>query len=159
MPLAIEDDIWQIDPITAQVRPDAALHDPVLIVVETSPGLARSAAEICDFLRIKLLAVQDPRDIADHLGAMQPVAVLHEADTVDCGVYDLMMIIAGLDPALPIMLVVPDDLQNRGAIDTAQRLWQLSDVVPVHHRPGIRTLIEFLFRAGRRFGRTGPMPI
>ena len=158
MPLGTEDDVWQIDPITAQVRPDAALHDPVLIIVETTPGLTRIAADICDFLRIRILTVQDPRDIPDHLDAMQPIAVLHEADTMDCSVYDLMMVIAGLDPALPVMLVLPDDPQNRGAVDAAQRLWQLSDVVPAHHRPGIRTLIEFLFRAGRRFGRTGPMP-
>lgn len=158
MPLGIDDDVWQIDPITAQVRPDAALHDPVLVIVEISPGLTLAASEICDFLRIKMLTVEDPRDIPDALDGMQPIAVLHEADTMNCTVYDLMMVVAGLDRALPVMLVLPDDPQNRGAVDATQRLWQLSDVVPVHHRPGIRTLIEFLFRAGRRFGRTGPMP-
>ena len=158
MPLGTEDDVWQIDPVTAQVRSAATLHDPVLIIIESTPGLTRIAVDICDFLRIKILTVQDPRDIPDHLDAMQPIAVLHEADTMDCTVYDLMMIVAGLDPGLPVMLVLPDDPQNRGAVDAAQRLWQLTDVVPAHHRPGIRTLIEVLFRAGRRFGRTGPMP-
>jgi hypothetical protein len=164
MPLGTEEDVWQIDPVTARVRPGATLHDPVLIVVEAAngtarPSLAHTVTEICDFLRIGLLAVSDPRDIPAELGDMQPIAVLHEADTMDCTVYDLMMIIAGLDTALPVMLVLPDDPQNRGAVETAQRLWQLTDVAPVHHRPGIRTLIDFLFRAGRRFGRTGPMPI
>ncbi len=158
MPLGTEEDAWQIDPITARVRSRATLHDPVLIVVETSPGLSRSVAEICDFLRIDVLAVSDPRDIPDLIGDTQPIAVLHEAGGVDCTVYDLMMIVAGLDIAMPVMLVLPDDPRHRGAVDAAQRLWQLTDIVPVHHRPGIRTLIDFLFRAGRRFGRTGPLP-
>ncbi len=164
MPLGTDDDVWQIDPVTAHVRPGATLHDPVLIVVETTngvarPGLVHTVTEICDFLRIGILAVNDPRDIPEQLGAKQPIAVLHEASSVDCTVYDLMMIVAGLDIALPLLLVIPEDPQNRGAVETAQRLWQLTDISPLPHRPGIRTLIDFLFRAGRRFGRTGPMPI
>ena len=159
MPLGTEEDVWQIDPVTARVRPGATLRDPVLIVVETSPGLTRIVGEICDFLRIGVITVTDPRDIPERVADMQPIAILHEADSVDCTVYDLMMIVAGLDPAMPVMLVMPDAPQNRGAIDVAQRLWQLADVVPIPQRPGIRTLIDFLFRAGRRFGRTGPMPV
>ena len=159
MLLGTDDDVWHIEPVTARVRPDAALHDPVLVVVETFPGLAHIAADICDFLHIKMLTVADPRDIAGSLGTMQPVAVLHEANAVDCTVYDLMMVVAGLDPALPVMLVLPDDPENHGAVDASQRLWLLSDVVRVHQRPGIRTLIDFLFRGGRRFGRTGQMPV
>ena len=121
MPLAIEDDIWQIDPITAQVRPDAALHDPVLIVVETSPGLARSAAEICDFLRIKLLAVQDPRDIADHLG-MAPETVSR--------------VLSWLQEQ-QLVVTIPDgirvlDLAALEALDTSQPLSAAADRKPAH---------------------------
>ncbi len=159
MPFGNEEDTWQIDPLTSRVCPVAKLRDPVLVVVEPNAGLASMVAEICDFLRVDIIAVIDPRDIQERVGDAQIIAVLQEADTVDCAVYDLLMIAASLDPNLPILFVLPDDAQNRGALDAAQRLWQLTDIASMPRRPGIRRLIDFLFRAGRRFGRTGPMPV
>ena len=159
MSYGVEEDVWQIDPVTARVRPDDVLRNPVLIVVEPAQSLARAVAEICDFLHVTLVTVSDPRDITDAFADTQPIAIIHEADSVDCTVYDLLMIVAGHDPGLPVMLILPDAPQNRGALDAAQRLWQLEEITLAPQRPGIRALIDFLFRAGRRYGRTHFMPV
>lgn len=168
MSYGVEEDVWQIDPVTARVRPDDVLRNPVLVVVgrdargqrvEPAHSLARAVSEICDFLHVTLVTVADPRDITSALANTQPIAIIQEADSVDCTVYDLLMIVAGHDPGLPVMLILPDAPQNRGALDAAQRLWQLEEITLAPQRPGIRALIDFLFHAGRRYGRTHFMPV
>jgi hypothetical protein len=155
----LDDDAWQIDPVTARVRPGAALGNPVIVVVEPAPSLSRAVAEICAFLQVGVVSVREPLHIADLLPEVLPIAVLHEAEGLDCDVYDLLMVIAGHDPNLPLLLVMTEGLRSRGAVEAAQRLWELTDVRIVPQRPGIRGLIDFLFHAGRKFGRTRFMPI
>jgi hypothetical protein len=159
MQYAAEDDAWQVDPLTARVRPAPILEDPVLIVIESAPTLSRAIAETCDFLRITVLPVDEPRHLIDLLGSIRPIAVLLEADGADYNVYDLMMVVAGYDPGLPVMLVVHEADRQHGAIEAAARLWQLDDVVTQPRRPGILALIDFLFHAGRRYGRGRFMPL
>jgi hypothetical protein len=110
-------------------------------------------AEVCDFLRIEVVTISEPRLMPDVLAGTPPLAVLLEAPVVDCVVYDLMMILAEHARELPTMIVMPDTPQHRGALHTAQNLWQVHPILHVPQRPGIRAMINFLFEAGRRFGR------
>ncbi len=146
-------DVWHIDPVTATVSSHAALVDPVVVVVETHPALCLSIAAVCDFLGIRVERLPEGAGIVQRLRDLRPIAMLGEAAGVDCRVYDLLMSVAGYDPDLPLLVVMPDDAPRRGALDGARNLWQLTDVVHSARRPGIRELIEFLFRAGRRAGR------
>jgi len=152
-------DPWQIDPVTARVRPSESLNNPVIVVVEPSPTLSVAIAEICDFLHVGIVSVNEPREIQEMLGAVQPIAVLHEAPGVDCALYDLLMVVAGHDTGMPVLIILPDDPHQQSALDGAQRLWQLTDIVRFGQRPGIRALIDFLFHAGRKYGRTRFMPV
>jgi hypothetical protein len=152
-------DPWQIDPVTARIRAAETLRNPVIVVVEAKPSLSLAIAEVCDFLHIGIATATEPRLVPDLLRDVQPIAILHERTAMDYTVYDLLMVVAGYDPALPVMLVLPDDPQSRSALDAARRLWELTDLT--HHgvRPGIRALIDFMFLAGRKFGRTRFMPV
>jgi hypothetical protein len=145
-------EIWHIDPVTAMVSSGESLIDPVIIVVEPRPSLSVVIAEICDFLRIRVERLPDGAGICQSLRDMQPIAVLSEADEVDYRVYDLLMSVAEYDPDLSVLVVLRDDPASRGALDGARDLWQLTDVVRSPHRPGIRELIDFLFRAGSKSG-------
>ena len=155
----IEEDVWQIDPVTSRVRAAEILQNPVIVIVEETPSLSIAITEICDFLHVGITCVTDPRQIPELLQDVRPIAILHEAQAVECPIYDLLMVVAGYDPNLPVLIIISDDPRHRSAIEAAQRLWQLTDIVRVGQRPGIRALIDFLFHAGRKFGRTRFMPI
>ena len=159
MPYGNEADVFEIDPVTSHVRPATSLANPTLIIVEATPSLSRAVSEICAFLHVSIIRVSNARDLAEQLETIHPIAILHEATDIDCAVYDLLMLIAGHDRGLPVMIVRPDTPQHKSAVDAAQRLWQLEDITHSTRRPGIRELIDFLFRAGKRFGRTRFMPI
>ena len=152
-------DPWQIDPVTARVKAAETLRNPVIVVVEATPSLSVAIAEICDFLHVGIMTVTEPRRVPELLQDIQPIAILHEAAAVDYAVYDLLMVVAGYDPGLPMMLILPSDPQSRGALEAAQRLWELTEITHHAARPGIRALIDFMFHAGRRFGQARFMPI
>ncbi len=152
-------DAWHIDPVTSAIKPVDDMPDPVVIVVEKVPALAITIAEVCDFLHIRVEQVASILEVGKMLHDIRPIAMLSEASDVDCTVYDLLMVIAGYDPGLPVLMVLndqamaPDDrLKTRRALDAAQRLWQLTEVSRFPQRPGIRDLIDFLFLAGRKSG-------
>jgi len=164
MQYGIQDDVahvdpWRIDPVTARIRAAETLQDPVIVVVEAVPALSLALAEICDFLHVGIATVAEPRLVPGLLREVQPIAILHEAGAVDYALYDLLMVVAGYDVELPVMVVLPGDAQSRAALEAAQRLWELTDLVQHGQRPGIRELIDFMFHAGRKFGRTRFMPI
>ena len=152
-------DPWQIDPVTARIRTADTLRNPVIAVIEPLPSLSLALGEVCEFLHIAIATVAEPRDLPGLLHDMQPIAILHEAGAMDCALYDLLLVVAGYDPALPLLVVLPDDPQCRSALDAAQRLWELTDLVRYGRRPGIRELIDFMFHAGRKFGQARFMPI
>ena len=154
-----EEDVWQVDPVTSRIRTSEALQHPVIVVVEETPSLSLAITEICDFLHVGIACVTDPRHIPELLQDVRPIAIMHEAQAVEVPIYDLLMVVANYDPGLPVLIIISDDPRHRSAIEAAQLLWQVTDVVRVGQRPGIRALIEFLFRAGRKFGRTRFMPI
>jgi hypothetical protein len=152
-------DAWEIDPITATIMPTETVYDPVVLIVEPSPGLSRAIGEVCDFLRVRIECISNARETGYALREIRPMAVFTQATTVDCGVYDLLMAVADYDHGLPVMVVTDADPAARGALEGAQKLWQLTELQSVSKRPGIRSLIDFLFTAGRRNGAARMMPV
>jgi hypothetical protein len=145
--------------MTSSIRHVGGFEDPVVVVVEDRPGLSIAIAEVCDFLRIRVEFVADAHELALCLPDVQPIAVLSESAEITCKTYDLLMVVADYDPATPMMMVIKDEPANRGALDAAQKLWQLTEVTRLGQRPGIRALIDFLFLAGRKHGGGRMMPI
>ena len=132
---------------------------PVLVVIEAAPGLSRAVAETCAFLRIGMITLADPLHLEDVLAGAPAMAILHESQGVDHTLYDLLLVAARIDPALPLMLILPPDPAAQAAAEAALRLWGLRDVALRDQRPGVRALIDFLFRAGRRLGHGRFMPV
>ncbi len=72
---------------------------------------------------------------------------------MDCEGQDgcnIMMTIAQHDRSLPIMLIIGDDAALAGAADAVEELWQLGSVLKTPSLPGIGTIVDFIFRAGRK---------
>jgi hypothetical protein len=140
------------------VAPSDYRERPALLVVESIPGLAPSIDEVCGFLGIRSEGVEDTLAIGQALRDLQPIGVIATADEIDCAVYDLMMAVAGFEPDLPVLLVTDNRPSVRGAVNGAQRLWQLGGLIHLARRLDTNDLVEFLFRAARRsgFGRLMP---
>jgi hypothetical protein len=162
MPDGFDDDLALEDPPIALATPcghQAARLASVLVVVEPAPALSRAVSGTCAFLRIPMASVADPLAIGAALAGASLMAILHETSAVDHRLYDLLMVAAGIDPALPLMLILPADPASHAAAEAAQRLWGLRDVTLRDQRPGVRALIDFLFRAGRRLGHGRFLPV
>jgi hypothetical protein len=160
MPFDSDDDLCLEAPVT---RPPGWMEepvalDPVLVVVESRPSLALAVRETCAFLRVGVVSVTDPLRMHEALAGAEPLAVLYEADGINCVIYDLVMMVAGIDRGMPLMVMLPPDPRPHAALEAAQRLWQLEAVTPRTGRPGVRALIDFLFVAGRRLGHGRFMP-
>jgi len=133
--------------------------EPVLLVLEKTPSLSLAVGEVCTFLGVRIEPVEDTIGIAQTLHALRPIAVLAIADEIDCAVYDLLMAVAGFDANLPVLIVTDDRASVRGAVHSAHKLWQLTDLVHLEGGIETRDLIDFLFRAGRNSGTGRMMPV
>jgi len=146
-----------VSALPAVAPPDEA-EEPVLIVLTKATSLSLAIDEVCAFLGIRVEAVEDTIGITQMLYRLRPIAVLAIADAIDCAVYDLLMAVAGFDANLPVLMVTGDSASVRGAVHSAHRLWQLTDLVHLARGIETRDLIDFLFRAGRKSDTGRMMP-
>jgi hypothetical protein len=133
--------------------------EPVLIVVRKSARVSLAIGEVCAFLGIRVEPIDDTAGIAQTLTELRPIAVLAIADEIDCGIYDLLMAVAGFDADLPVLMITDDRASLSGAVHAVQKLWQLTDLVHLTRTIETRDLIDFLFRAGRKSDTGRMMPI
>jgi hypothetical protein len=136
-----------------------AAPDPVLIVVERTADASPAIAQVCGFLGIRVELFEDTAGIAQTLEALRPIAVLAATDEIDCAIYDLLMAVAGYDPALPVLLVTDDRDSVAGAVHGAHRVWQLKDLSHLARTIETRDLIDFLFHAGRKSDTGRMLPV
>lgn len=121
-----------------------------LLVVESTPRLAPAIDEACGFLGVRTEGVGEALAIGEALERLQPIGVLAVATEIDCAVYDLMMAVAGFESELPMLLVTDGRGSVRGAVNGAQRLWQLGGLIHLNRRLETTTLSSSCFvpRAG-----------
>jgi hypothetical protein len=141
------------------VAPGDHSERPVLLVVESLPGVVPAIDEVCGFLGIRSEGVGDTLAIGQALHDLRPIGVLASAEEIDCAVYDLMMAVAGFEADLPLLLVTDNRPSVRGAVHGAQRLWQLGGLIHLTRRLDTTDLVEFLFRAARRSGAGRLLPV
>jgi len=149
----------QIVSASPTAPPNEHVADPVLIVIEKSTALAVAIDEVCRFLGIRVVPIEDTVGVADTLAELRPIGVLTVTDTIDCAVYDLLMAVAGFDADLPVLMITGDHASVCAAVRSAHRLWQLTDLVHLARGVETRDIIDFLFRAGRRSDTGRLLPI
>jgi hypothetical protein len=118
------------------------LAESVVVLVADGPELTETVAELCGFLRIRVVRLRPGTPLAPVLHLHRPMAVLCSCvDAEDAG-QDVLAEVAAHDPALPV-LQMDDDAQPRTRTP--------ADVLP--------ELVNFLFLAGRRNGTGRMMPV
>jgi len=143
-----------IDPFEA-VLPRSAL----LLVIEDGDQTTDALAQICDCLEIGVERVPSERDLLPMLHEYRPMAVVAQMDCAGQDGCHVMMTVAEYDRALPVMLLVGDDPALAGAADAVEEIWQLESVTKLLANPNVGTIVDFLFRAGRKGRCIRLMPV
>lgn len=125
-------------------------RQPLVLVVEDGGRTAATLQPICDFLEIGLEQIPSEHNLAVTLRDYRPMGVVAHMDCEGQDGCNIMMTIAQHDRSLPIMLIIGDDAALAGAADAVEELWQLGSVLKTPSLPGIGTIVDFIFRAGRK---------
>jgi hypothetical protein len=132
---------------------------PLVLVLEERPGLSATVAELCSFLRIRMESVSTGEALREALEVHRPIGVLAQAGACDLRLAMALEIVARHDPSLPVLLLTGEEEKRAAGLDETSAPRPLSNLYWLPSRPGIRTLVEFLFMAERRGGVGGLMPI
>jgi hypothetical protein len=132
---------------------------PLLLVVEDGGVVAGSLQPICDFLDIAVERLPSECDLAGALRDYLPMGVVAHLDSQGQDGCHVMMTVAQHDRGLPIMLLVGEDPTLAGAADAVEELWKLEAVVKFSSLPGIGSIVDFIFRAGRKCRCTRLVPV
>lgn len=137
-------------------------HDkcrPLVLIVEDGSEMFEELAVICDFLDFGIERVSADEALLSTLEVRRPMAIVAELDGARQDGCFVLMTVAEHDRALPVLMVTGKDPALAGAVDAVEEVWGLTGVVKSSALPKIGALVDFLFRAGRRSGATGLMPV
>ncbi len=124
-----------------------------LVLIVTDNGtLARSLEMVCDFLGLAVEVLTSDEAVSPRLEIPRPMAIITEAESDGQDGFHIMMEVAQHDRDLPIMLLTGADPILMGAADAVCEANGLTSVTIVAQTPPVGELVDFLFRAGRRFG-------
>ena len=130
---------------------DQDIQAMVLIVTDNG-ALARSLEMVCDFLGLAVETLTSDQLIGQRLESPRPMAIITEADSHGQDGFHVMMEVARHDRDLPILLLTGEDPILMGAADAVCEVNGLTSVTIAAQTPPVGELVDFLFRAGRRFG-------
>lgn len=138
--------------------PSAAV--PLVLVVEGTPDLLATIAELCEFLRIRVEALPDAGRLPQWL-ELRPIAVLVDAEPgrAAAQVAQALETVARHDAGMPVLLFTDGRAAAGGAPDDAATPRGLTNLHRMNSNPGVKPLVEFLFMAERRHGIPGLMPV
>jgi hypothetical protein len=147
-------------PLSPQAGADkSGKRQPVLVVVEDGVGISQMLWDICEFLDVSVVRVPGHCDLSAVLRRQTPMAVVCELDGVAQDGCHVMKTVASHDPSLPILLLTGDDPILSGAADAVEEIWHLSEVTKLEALPGVASVVDFLFHAGRKGGCLRLMPV
>jgi hypothetical protein len=129
---------------------EPARRHPLLLIVEDGDDTAVTLQPICDFLDIAVERIPSEHDLAGALRDHRPMGVIAHLDCHGQDGCHVMMTVAQHDRSLPVLLLTGDDPALAGAADAVEELWKLEDVAKFPRLPGIGTIVDFIFRAGRK---------
>lgn len=124
----------------------------LVLLVEDDLALSDIFRSVCECLNVAVERVPTRSDLGSILRQRRPMAVVAEMDAAGQDGCNVLMTVAAYDRDLPVMLIAADDPALLGAIDAVEEIWQLSSVDKWPQRPNIGTVVDFIFRAGRKGG-------
>jgi CheY-like chemotaxis protein len=131
--------------------PEQDIQALVLIVTDNGP-LARSLEMVCDFLGLAVEILTSDQSVGRRLESPRPMAIITEADGHGQDGFHVMKEVARHDRDLPILFVTGADPILMGAAEAVCEVNGLTSVTMTPQTPPVGELVDFLFRAGRRFG-------
>jgi hypothetical protein len=140
----------EIKPVESADDVQLIQRQPLLLTVEDDDGIATTLQSICDFLDIAVERLPSEHDLASALRDYRPMGIVAHLDCHEQDGCYVMMTVAQYDPNLPILLLTGDDPALVGAADAVEELWKLKAVIKSPHLPSIGTIVDFIFRAGRK---------
>jgi hypothetical protein len=141
----------------AGVQPQA--HNRSVLVVRGDGVNADLLDTVCEFLEIGVEYITGKDDLGPMLRALRPMAIVADlaGDTQDG--FHVMMIAAGYDPAVPVLLLTDRENGLLGAVDAIQEVWGLKRVVTMRDTDDIGELVDFLCHAARDGGMSRMMRV
>ncbi len=124
-----------------------------LVLIVTDNGtLAQSLEMVCDFLGLAVETLTSDQTVSRRLESLRPMAIITEADGHGQDGFHVMMEVARHDRDLPILFLTGEDPILMGAAEAVCEVNNLTSVTMAAQTPPVGELVDFLFRAGRRFG-------
>jgi len=155
MSFTIADRVRDLHPILrARAEPQA-----VVIIVSDDPSAGDTIDMICDFFGLAVELVPTDFDLWPFLQEFRPMAVIAHADGSGQDGFHVMRTVAEYDCAIPVMLLCGGDPVLAGAAEAVQEVCGLNTLLAVPELPAIGSLVDFLFRAGRKAGLGRMMPV
>ncbi len=131
---------------------DEVIRTALVLVIEDEFGLSSAFRSVCECLNVEVERMPSHGDLAAALRQHRPMAVVAEMDAAGQDGCHVLMVVAGYDRDLPVLLIARDDPALLGAIDAVEEIWRLSSVVKWPQLLGVGAVVDFLFRAGRKGG-------
>ncbi len=147
-------------PTQPRLNPVPSAAVPLVLVVEGTPGLSSTIAELCDFLRVRVEVLPDADRLPQWL-ELQPITVLVHAEPGRAAdqVAQALETVARHDAGMPVLLVTDSRAASGGPPGETPAPQKLTNLHWMTSSPGIKPLVEFLFMAERRCGIPGLMPV
>jgi hypothetical protein len=123
--------------------------DLVVLIVADKPGLARTVRPICDFIGLRVIALEPGADLAIAIETLRPITIMVACDSHDGD--EVLQVIARYDAGLPTLLV--------GCGEAVERLTQLQHVLWLRNPPSHGDVADFLFHACRMRAGSALMPL
>jgi hypothetical protein len=132
---------------------------PLVVVVESTPGVSAAVSELCDFLRIRVRRIEAPAILEHVLLTDRPICVLAHAPRSGTLACDALAVVARVDRNMPVLLVTDDTRGEPLGLEEQEELHPLANLFWLPRTPGLRMLVEFLFMAERRRDVPGLLPV
>lgn len=137
---------------SAAARPQTRAAPPTVVIVEERERLSRDYSHVFDCLGIRRNNARSVDELKATLCTHAPMAIIWElAAGFDSG--EVLGAISEFDRNLPMLIIVGDDSNMPGTVDSMIRFLRIADVTKHSGEPVLRDIVEFLFRAGRKSGR------
>lgn len=131
---------------------EAAPRTALVIIVEDDTTLFNAFHSVGECLSVAVERISTREELGSILRQRRPMAVVAEMDAPGQDGCHVLMTVAAYDPKLPVLLVTGDEPALLGAVDAVEQIWQLSSVTKWPRLLGVGSIVDFLFRAGRKGG-------
>lgn len=137
--------------ISTQAMAPGGRHprNALVVLLRDDSGTAGAIADICDFLDLHLLCLDNGQELDETLATMRPMAVISSIDAAGQDGCHTLMQVAQRDASLPVMMITGSDPRHCGAVDAVEEVFALTHLSKRARLPTPGDLVDFLAMAGR----------